>query len=788
MPLPAASPVTVRQLEEMLTTARTSRLRDQDIAQQIGGVEPAERITDATLAGLSHDQGEGTKLALRVLADESAFLDPPAAELPAGGPPAFEEQKAIVERAYNYAQGYMSNLPNFRCTRLIRRFEGNPTLVHGKEAVSPGRLHGRDSIVSDLAFEHGAESQQVRSVNGAPWKKKAPLEGLTTFGEFGAILAAPFGHAKAKWSHWETMDGKRVAVFSYSVDLGHSSASLTWCCTEGWNHQLRETVATQGALSIEPATGAVVRITQQAVGISDGFPMRRSDTAVEYRRVDIGGESWMCPSRSITISDNVKPDQLKAGGTGRIPLHVYELNAVEYADYHKFTAEARLLADDVPPEENKAGEGPAETQAAPAPVADAAAAETALPDTLQIATGQREEEPVAPASVGVPPVAATAPATAPPPPPQPAPAEQPATFQSKVNLVLVPVVVREVNGRAVSDLRKEAFTLFDNGKRREIESFAVERAGQITAVERPAPGANGPSEASHAEKAASAPMVVPDHYVAYLFDDMGFTGFQDLVFVREAALKHIDELLPGDRTAVFTTSCRTMLDFTDDRAKLREALSKTQFKPLASLCRVPMAPPVEGLGGGDGLAAQQGVQYFAANSIGGIVRRMSRLPGQRSIIFISYGLTMNPWAIRELTDLAQRNRVVIHTLNAQGVHPTAAGADVEKDPTKAEFSPTRVWGRLMAWQGMLELARATGGTYLATNDAKAAFRKLATPEWVYMLGITPGEAVVDKKTHAVKAHELKVKLTDPRKLSLQARESYYPPAGAGQQETTARQR
>jgi VWFA-related protein len=260
------------------------------------------------------------------------------------------------------------------------------------------------------------------------------------------------------------------------------------------------------------------------------------------------------------------------------------------------------------------------------------------------------------------------------------------------------------------------------------------------------------------------------------------------VFVRDAALKHIDELLPGDRTAVFTTSCRTALDFTDDRAKLREAVSKIQFNPRASLCNVPMAPPVEGVDGGPGPIAHQGVQYFGANSIGEIVKRMSRLPGQRSIIFISYGLTMNPWAIRELTDLAQRNRVVIHTLNAQGVHPTAAGADVEKDPTKAEFSPTRVWGRLMAWQGMLELARATGGTYLATNDAKAAFRKLATPEWVYMLGITPGEAVVDKKTHAVKAHELKVKLTDPRKLSLQARESYYPPAGAGQQETTARQR
>jgi hypothetical protein len=168
-----------------------------------------------------------------------------------------------------------------------------------------------------------------------------------------------------------------------------------------------------------------------------------------------------------------------------------------------------------------------------------------------------------------------------------------------------------------------------------------------------------------------------------------------------------------------------------------------------------------------------------------VVQRMSRLPGQRSILFVSYGLEMYPWLLRELTDTALRERVVIHVLNAQGVHPLAPGADITQDPRYVQYSGKQTWERLMAAQGMLELARATGGSYVATNDVKAAYRKLATPEWVYMLSITPGEAIVDKKTHAVKAHELKVKLTAPRKLSVQARESYYPPAPAGQPETPA---
>ncbi|MGO9095001.1 MAG: VWA domain-containing protein [Bryobacteraceae bacterium] len=748
MPPPASSQtvvrqrVTVRELEALLTSARTSLLRDDDIAEEIGRVEPTERITEATLESLSRDQGKDTKLALRILAEESAFLDPPAAELPAGGPPAVEEQKAIVEKAFDYARGYIGNLPNFRCMQVVRRFEGDPSPVHARQAVNLGHLHLRDAMVSDLAFENGKESQQVRSVNGAPWNRKTPLGGLTTYGEFGAILAAPFGVGKAKWSHWETMDGKRVAVFTYSVDRAHSNYSLNWCCTAWMKRERRETVATEGALFIEPATGAIFRVTRQAVGISAGFPMRRCDTAVEYRRVDIGGQAWICPIRSITISDNLKPDQpthLGAyDGPGNARYHTYELNEVAYTDYHKFEAESRLLADDVPQEENKAGAGPAEAQ------------------------------PVAPA-----------PAAAPPPQPQ-THEDRPVTFQSKVNLVLVPVVVRDLDGHAVADLRKEAFTLFDNGKRREIESFEVERAGHIVAVDRPALGTNAPSEAGHGEKAASAPMDVPDHFIAYLFDDMGLTSLEDLVRVRDGAMRHIDELSPGDRAAVFTTSCRTTLDFTDDREKLRQAVSRIQFKPLGSLCSVPLAPPLDGASGDRGPTLREGAQFVKVNGIRGVVQRMSDLPGERSIIFISYGLVERPWILEELTGYVQRNRVVVHTLNAQGIRPITPGANAAADRRLAEFSESEVSYRHMSTQGMLELARATGGAYVAPQDARAAFRKLATPEWVYMLGITPGEAVVDKKTHVVKAHELKVKLTDPRKLSLQARGSYYPPAPAGQ--------
>src|SRR5580704_7285808 len=49
------------------------------------------------------------------------------------------------------------------------------------------------------------------------------------------------------------------------------------------------------------------------------------------------------------------------------------------------------------------------------------------------------------------------------------------TFSSKVNLVMVPVVVRDKSGHAVGTLKKEDFLLFDRGKPQTITRFQIEK-------------------------------------------------------------------------------------------------------------------------------------------------------------------------------------------------------------------------------------------------------------------------------------------------------------------------
>jgi hypothetical protein len=85
----ASKRVTVAQLEQALTAAHTAHKPDAEIARQIGGLELSERLTETTLNRLAAylDAGSQAALALQLLADQSAFLDPPASEIPSTADP-----------------------------------------------------------------------------------------------------------------------------------------------------------------------------------------------------------------------------------------------------------------------------------------------------------------------------------------------------------------------------------------------------------------------------------------------------------------------------------------------------------------------------------------------------------------------------------------------------------------------------------------------------------------------------------------------------------------------------
>src|ERR1035438_10218925 len=114
-------------------------------------------------------------------------------------------------------------------------------------------------------------------------------------------------------------------------------------------------------------------------------------------------------------------------------------------------------------------------------------------------------------TTGPPPMPASAPTAASQNAPEMATRDEPTAFQAKVNLVMVPVVVRNAQGHAIGNLPKESFQLFDKGKSQEISRFTVEKIG--------APG--GRESKSSADQPAATPeekgtpVVAPERFVAY---------------------------------------------------------------------------------------------------------------------------------------------------------------------------------------------------------------------------------------------------------------------------------
>jgi len=400
--------------------------------------------------------------------------------------------------------------------------------------------------------------------------------------------------------------------------------------------------------------------------------------------------------------------------------------------------------------------------------------------------------------------------------------DAPATFSTKVNLVLVPVVVRDGNGHAVGNLQKEDFQLFDRGKPQVITRFSVEKAGT------PSIPVEQATDAAAPEKPQPPAPAIADHFVAYLFDDVHMNA-GDLLWSRNGAERHINESLqPNSRVAIFTTSGQVTQDFTDDRDKLHQALARilpqagavspgatcplmdyyvadliaNQHDPTAlnaaasdaqsQGCFIP--PP-----GNTPQAAQQAAQeaqQMAESAalqminlgeretrlplivLNDVVRRMSAAPGSRTVVLLSPGffLTVDLRPDEsDLMDRAVRANVIISALDARGVYTIVPGGDASQGKASAVMLQYGQASAIANEDVMAELAYGTGGTFFHnSNDLKEGFSRVADqPEFHYLLGFAPQSLKFDGAFHT-----LKVALKNGKGLGLQARRGYYAPKHA----------
>jgi VWFA-related protein len=338
------------------------------------------------------------------------------------------------------------------------------------------------------------------------------------------------------------------------------------------------------------------------------------------------------------------------------------------------------------------------------------------------------------------------------------------SFKAHVNLVMVPVVVRDVHGVAVGNLTKDNFQLFDKGKPQEITRFSAEKIGG-----KPPLGADGTAGVpTSSGEAQGRTAVMPERFVAYLFDDLHLAP-GDLPRIREAAARQIVALNPTDRVAIFTMSGTPMLDFTDEKDRLRDALDRLRPNVMTR---------IGAMSGGDTLT------LGSLQAIKSVVQRMASAPGQRTVVVISPGFfTIDPLFHpdkNEILDRAIRANVIINAMDARGLY-TDPSFDASRPAARGGSSLMR---ESMRSDILAEMAAGTGGSFFQnSNNYDEGFKRLgAAPEYVYLLGFTPQNVKYDGSFHT-----LRVAVKPSNDLSLQARHGYYAPKRLDDPEETARQ-
>jgi VWFA-related protein len=426
-------------------------------------------------------------------------------------------------------------------------------------------------------------------------------------------------------------------------------------------------------------------------------------------------------------------------------------------------------------------------------------------------------------------------------------------LESHANLVPVRVVVHDSTGHAVVNLQKDDFQIKQDGKLQFITHFSVETPG--SAAEQVARGEAIPlppdptgssisdSTAGDAGKPGPAPagaLAMPSRFVALLFDD-AHLDVGDLSRLKLAALRFVDSSVkPNQRLAVFTVSGQNQVDFTDDHAKIRDAITHMIAMPVgaydpatqhdclqityyqADLIQNKNDPQALGAATADAVACAEaaGAQpaqaqqeatgmvtatvaevinagdintQYVVRRLTEVVRRVSALPGQRSIVLVSPGFLTSTYEyeVSEVIDKANHANIFINTLDGRGLYTVDPIGDITQDPPLRANAATsglslqyRITEQQVQSEVLSDLAYSTGGFYFRNNnDLDAGFRTTgAEPEVSYLLAFVPSNLKNDGKFHT-----LSVKLTTKEKYTVQARRGFFAPKRGETPEQLARQ-
>ncbi len=343
--IPALTRMSLEELERILELDESDAAK----ANQLKGVELTRRLSERrleTLFSIAH--GKRTRQQLRILADASAFLDPPDDEIIAAPPPAPSEQQRLISMASSYLTGAIHKLPDFLARRMTTRYQETPMSLESGVKYEP--LHQTDALTTTVRYRHGFEDTDAK----VRWPRAGNPE-LITFGVFDTALQTLFNatrkNGRLTWVRWEKVPTGRAAIFRSTVPVDVSLRSSSICCVpDGDGTQMYQRYAGYHIeFAVDPDSGAILRQSFQ-FDLKSSTPLNRSDIMIEYGPVQIGGTTYHCPLRSVSMTRarSVRVLSLWDESFRSYGPYAAMLNDSAFDQYHLFRSESRVLTGFTP--------------------------------------------------------------------------------------------------------------------------------------------------------------------------------------------------------------------------------------------------------------------------------------------------------------------------------------------------------------------------------------------------------------------------------------------------------
>ena len=383
------------------------------------------------------------------------------------------------------------------------------------------------------------------------------------------------------------------------------------------------------------------------------------------------------------------------------------------------------------------------------------------------------------------------------------PAQQPQTekdkqglyrFRVETELVLVNVVVRDKQGKPVTDLTRDDFTVLEDGKPQRVSSFDFENLDM-----QPIVAASGPSQESRNAPAAApakpiltakeADQALSNKRVIVLFFDLGSMAPDETERSVQAARKYVQtKMTSADLIAIVTlgSSLRLDQDFTADQARLLRVLNRFSHAEGQGMENSATGDS-EGLADTGDAYTPDETEYNQFNTdrklqaLQSLCQVLGKFNQKKSIIYFSSGMTQtgfeNQSALRAAVNTAIKANVAIYTMDSRGLEaePPGGSAATASLHGAAMYNGRAVQSQFDAnfasQETLTTLSGDTGGkAFLDTNDLGQVFDRVQHDTSVYyVLGYKSSNSLRDGRYRRI---QVKVNRAG---VTLEFRKGYYAP-------------